>query len=66
MAKRTRPAKQAAPLAPEIDPAQAFLAEYRALCEKYGLVIVPEMGFKAQLDGTYTVQVQQIVARKSA
>lgn len=32
-----------------------FMAEYEALCKKYGLSIRPQIFFKQQIDETFTI-----------
>jgi len=40
-----------------------FITEYIELCQKYGLEIRPTMGWKQQIDGTFTISLQQQVIK---
>ena len=40
-----------------------FMDEYMELCKKYGLELRPVMGWKQQIDGTFTISLQQQVIK---
>jgi hypothetical protein len=37
---------------------QNFLVVFNKLCQEYGITIQPELGFKQQIDGTFTITVR--------
>ena len=43
--------------------AEEFAEAYTKLCKEFGFVIQPELGYKQQIDGTFTIGVQLKVAQ---
>ena len=40
---------------------EEFIAAYGQLCQAFGFVIQPQLGFKQQIDGSFTIAIQMNV-----